>query len=183
MDGFWSEFCEYFNSGGPLMYPIALLACYLYYIGFDLLLSLFKINADSDTPEILLSKAGLSESLRPKDRHERRLGIKKDFDLLRLSLMPQIERGIKTIGILAAVAPLLGLLGTVSGMTLAIATMGEASGGVSDGVSRALITTQCGLLVAIPALVMRLACSRLRQKILIKISRYESSLIMEGASA
>lgn len=63
------------------------------------------------------------------------------------------------IGVLAAVAPLLGLLGTVTGMittfdVLAVFGTGNAKA-MAGGISEALITTQTGLLVAIPGLYMK----------------------------
>jgi biopolymer transport protein ExbB len=66
---------------------------------------------------------------------------------------------LSVIGILAAVAPLLGLLGTVTGMiatfdVLAVFGTGNAKA-MAGGISEALITTQTGLLVAIPGLYMK----------------------------
>lgn len=63
------------------------------------------------------------------------------------------------IGILAAMAPLLGLLGTVTGMittfdVLAVFGTGNAKA-MAGGISEALITTQTGLIVAIPGLYMK----------------------------
>lgn len=63
------------------------------------------------------------------------------------------------IGVLAAVAPLLGLLGTVTGMidtfdVMSVYGTGNAKG-MAGGISEALITTQTGLLVAIPGLYMK----------------------------
>lgn len=63
------------------------------------------------------------------------------------------------IGVLAAVAPLLGLLGTVTGMiatfdVLAVFGTGNAKA-MAGGISQALITTQTGLIVAIPGLYMK----------------------------
>ena len=49
---------------------------------------------------------------------------------------------------------------------------------VAEGISRALITTQCGLTIAIPAMVIRMYCLNVRQKILIGISKFESDLIL-----
>ncbi len=66
---------------------------------------------------------------------------------------------LSLIGVLAAVAPLLGLLGTVTGMiatfdVLAVFGTGNARA-MAGGISEALITTQTGLLVAIPGLYMK----------------------------
>lgn len=69
-----------------------------------------------------------------------------------------LERYLNTLGTIAAVAPLLGLLGTVLGMIKVFAEiMAQGTGNASalaGGISEALITTAAGLTVAIPALVM-----------------------------
>ena len=77
------------------------------------------------------------------------------------------------IALTAAVAPLLGLLGTVSGMitTFKLMTLfgsGDASA-VSAGISEALVTTELGLVVAIPALLAHALMSR-------KVKSYYSEL-------
>ena len=68
-----------------------------------------------------------------------------------------IEKGIATIIVLAATAPLLGLLGTVSGMVDTfdvISQFGTGNAkGLASGISQALITTQSGLIVAIPGMI------------------------------
>lgn len=69
----------------------------------------------------------------------------------------QLEKNINLLGTIGSIAPLLGLLGTVLGIIEAFLAVN--SGGVSDpamlasGVSKALITTAAGMVVAIPALV------------------------------
>ena len=69
-----------------------------------------------------------------------------------------LERYLNTLGTIAAVTPLLGLLGTVMGMIKVFAEiMAQGTGNASvlaGGISEALITTAAGLSVAIPALVM-----------------------------
>ncbi len=69
-----------------------------------------------------------------------------------------LERYLNTLGTIAAVSPLLGLLGTVFGMITVFAEiMAQGTGNASalaGGISQALITTAAGLTVAIPALVM-----------------------------
>jgi biopolymer transport protein ExbB len=70
----------------------------------------------------------------------------------------ELERYLNTLGTVAAVTPLLGLLGTVFGMIEVFAEImvqgtGNASA-LAGGISQALITTAAGLTIAIPALVM-----------------------------
>lgn len=70
----------------------------------------------------------------------------------------ELERYLNTLGTIAAIAPLLGLLGTVVGMIKVFAQiMAQGTGNASalaGGISEALITTAAGLAVAIPALTM-----------------------------
>lgn len=67
------------------------------------------------------------------------------------------ERGIDTILLLAGIAPLLGLLGTVGGMIATFDSILQFGTGnaraLSAGISAALITTQSGLVVAVPGLL------------------------------
>jgi len=69
----------------------------------------------------------------------------------------ELERFLNTLGTIAAITPLLGLLGTVTGMISAfeaITTQGVGDARVlSGGIGEALITTAAGLIVAIPALI------------------------------
>ncbi len=71
---------------------------------------------------------------------------------------PKLERGLNTLKVLAAVAPLLGLLGTVVGMinTFQVITLWGAGDPklMADGISQALVTTVQGLIAAIPLLLL-----------------------------
>lgn len=70
----------------------------------------------------------------------------------------ELERYLNTLGTIAAITPLLGLLGTVVGMIdvfNAIITQGVGNpSALADGISKALITTAAGLAVAIPSLIV-----------------------------
>ena len=74
------------------------------------------------------------------------------------SAAEKLNRGLPTLAIFAAVSPLLGLLGTVTGMieTFQVITLFGAGDPrlMSGGISQALITTQLGLAVAIPLLLL-----------------------------
>ena len=76
----------------------------------------------------------------------------------------RLDQGIGAIAITASVSPLLGLLGTVSGMIETFKMMTLFGSGdpevVSGGIAQALITTELGLVVAIPALILHAVLSR-----------------------
>lgn len=95
--------------------------------------------------------AGLSNS-----RHGRDV-MKDSIEEAASQVIHEMERYVGMLGTIAAVAPLLGLLGTVFGMISVFnAIMLEGSGNASvlaGGISQALITTAAGLCVAIPAMM------------------------------
>ena len=84
------------------------------------------------------------------------LSLKLDEAILRE--LPRIKRGLRTLAILAAVAPLLGLLGTVTGIIETFQSITLYGTGdprlMSGGISQALVTTVLGLVVAIPILLL-----------------------------
>ncbi|MFQ5559460.1 MAG: MotA/TolQ/ExbB proton channel family protein, partial [Nitrospinota bacterium] len=69
-----------------------------------------------------------------------------------------MNSNLKGLGVIANLAPMLGLLGTVTGMIKAFDVISESGAGnaglVAGGISEALITTATGLVVAIPTLAM-----------------------------
>lgn len=75
---------------------------------------------------------------------------------------------------LVMIAPLMGLLGTVMGMIETFESLGDmalftSGGGIAGGISQALITTQMGLLVAIPGLLFERSLRRKEDKLLEEI--------------
>jgi biopolymer transport protein ExbB len=113
---------------------------------------------------------------------------KEDVETLNLKLdeailkeVPRIERGLPILAILADVAPLLGLLGTVTGMikTFQAITMFGTSDPklMSAGISEALVTTVIGLVVAIPILLIHSSLSSKSNR-LIQVLDEESAAIV-----
>ena len=85
-----------------------------------------------------------------------------------LSVRPGLEKFLPFMAITAAAAPLLGLLGTVTGMIktfnlITIFGTGDAKS-LSSGISEALVTTELGLVVAIPALILHGILSRMTKE-------------------
>jgi biopolymer transport protein ExbB len=108
---------------------------------------------------------------------------------------PRLERLLPVLGVAAAVAPLLGLLGTVTGMISTFRVITEHGTGdprlLSGGISEALITTEFGLAVAIPVLLIHTVLLRWSDRIADQMQSYAMALINllkapdfgEGASA
>jgi biopolymer transport protein ExbB len=94
---------------------------------------------------------------------------------------PRIERAQSIVKLFAAVAPLLGLLGTVTGMIAtfqAITIFGTGDPKLmAGGISQALVTTVLGLIAAIPLLFMNALLSA-RSKTLIQILDEESAVVL-----
>lgn len=107
------------------------------------------------------------------------LQLKLDEAILRE--MPKLERGLITLAILAAIAPMLGLLGTVSGMIETFQSITLFGTGdpklMSGGISQALVTTELGLAVAIPLLLIHSGLSSKSNR-LIQILDEESAAIV-----
>ncbi|MCK4743778.1 MAG: MotA/TolQ/ExbB proton channel family protein [Sulfuriflexus sp.] len=91
------------------------------------------------------------------NRHHPREIMKESIEDAGRHIVPELERFLNTLGTIAAVTPLLGLLGTVVGMIDVFAAIIEHGVGnpavLAEGISKALVTTAAGLSVAIPALM------------------------------
>ncbi|MFA5554884.1 MAG: MotA/TolQ/ExbB proton channel family protein [Phycisphaerae bacterium] len=97
------------------------------------------------------------------------------FEELRASEIAPFERDLRVMKICVSAAPLLGLLGTVTGMLATFAALASGSGGdktmelVAEGISEALITTETGLVIALPGLFIHYLLVR-------KLERYKAFL-------
>ena len=91
------------------------------------------------------------------NRHKPREIIKESIEDAGRHAVHELERYLSSLGTIASISPLLGLLGTVFGMIkvfAAISTAGVGSpGALAGGISEALITTAAGLSIAIPAMI------------------------------
>ncbi len=102
-----------------------------------------------------------------------------------LSLVPGLERHLGTLAALGGIAPLLGLLGTVTGImrTFQLVTVfgtGDAQL-LSGGISEALVTTQFGLVIAIPALLAHALFAR-RVRTLVGAMEHGALAFVNGIS-
>jgi biopolymer transport protein ExbB len=136
-----SELQQVLHQGGPILWGLILLGVGLYSILASTWLGLRKVK---------------NELAGQKFTGDDRRQIVRQFATFELDRLAWVERRLPFIGVLAAAAPLAGLLGTVSGMLvtfsgLATSSVAQPIDKISVGISEALITTQAGLLIAIPA--------------------------------
>ena len=115
-------------------------------------------NMDAETLELKLSEAILKET-------------------------PRLERSLNLLKIIAAVAPLLGLLGTVTGMIITFQAITIFGAGdpkaMAGGISGALVTTVLGLIVAIPTVLLHTFVSGRAKKILHVLDEQSTGIIAE----
>ena len=113
------------------------------------------------------------------------LSLKLDEAILRET--PRFERGLMTLAILAAVAPMLGLLGTVSGMIETFQSITLFGTGdpklMSGGISLALVTTELGLVVAIPILLIHSALSSKSNRLIQILDEESAAIVARNAEA
>ncbi len=119
-------------------------------------------SAGNSTPahvEVLRANSPLGELLAAAldVRHRPREVIKERVEDVGRHVVHRLERFLNTLGTIAGVAPLLGLLGTVTGiirMFLDILQFGVGDvARLAGGIGEALVSTAAGLIVAIPALM------------------------------
>ncbi len=166
---------DYFNKGGPMMWPLLVLAIIGLAIVFERLITLY-IRAGKKPSQIvdevidLFENQGMEEVLdylrrEPSpvakvilhglERVEKgRLVVEEAMAQKAASELAFLDRGMVYLTAIATLAPILGFLGTVTGMIRAfqaIAVAGEVEPSlVAGGISEALITTATGLIVAAP---------------------------------
>lgn len=192
---------EIFIKGGPLMYPI--LACSVLALaiflerfwtylrvskGLHLLVReveglVLKERIDeaiivcqrSGTPLARILIAALRNAGKPREQ------LKVAVEEVGAREAPPLERYLGLLGIIASIAPLLGLLGTVFGMIEAfnvIALQGHGTPAtLGGGISQALITTAAGLTVAIPILLAHKYLSSRADRMLLDMEEYSLHVV------
>lgn len=132
-----------------------------------------SLRADSPLGEVLA--AGLANA------HHGREVMKECIQEAATKVIHELERYLSTLGTIAAISPLLGLLGTVLGMIEVFnAVMLQGTGNtavLAGGISMALITTAAGLTVAIPALFFHRFLSRRVDELVVAMEQEATKLV------
>lgn len=175
-------------DGGWVMIALLVLALMIYCSGLQLLLFMRKGNVQLGNesewlkwiyaPESAEGRAG--EIIRyTQENVSASKHVRNRFEEVRQSIISNIERRLNFLNMLVATAPLMGLLGTVIGMLATF--VGLATGGsgdtvdvVSAGISKALITTQAGLIIALPGVFLVLTIRSRKHAIEAALARIEA---------
>ncbi len=174
----------FFQNGGYVMWFLMLNSIFVWY--FILLRSfrLKKCSLDSDCKHIACSAKRVFSAQSEKGSES----YIKELQLTHLTATTELKKHKKVIKTLITVAPLLGLLGTVSGMvetfrSLQFMEFTAQSGGISGGISQALTTTQVGIGIAVPAMIIsRILDSREREQT-IGLEKMFNSLMQKTGAA
>ncbi|HET6348270.1 MAG TPA: MotA/TolQ/ExbB proton channel family protein [Candidatus Krumholzibacteria bacterium] len=178
---------EEFQLGGNIMWPILIVA--LTVIFFTLYKSVYLKRVHGDTDKIMgvvndLAEKGDWDSVDQimkthknhnwpvvnvlRDgiaaRHEDRETMENVLQESILREIPRLEKGLSIMAALGAISPLLGLLGTVTGMIRTFNVITVYGTGdpklMSGGISEALIATKWGLCIAVPTMLLHVFLSR-----------------------
>jgi len=116
-----------------------------------------------------------------------RAAVEAAFQEASLEEEQDLARGLRPLATVAQIAPLMGLLGTVTGMIIAFAEISQQGTGdpaaLADGIGQALVTTAAGLIVAIPALIGQNVLSSRVDGILLEVERRREELMGEVVQA
>lgn len=194
-------------SGGVVLFAIALLSVYAVYLFFVRFFKLAKERLDTDELMARVNAAvrdrDLDLALDACEQHGGPVARVLQAALLRLpygrqaveaafaeaSLLEEqsLTRGLRPLATIAQVAPLLGLLGTVTGMIIAFGEISVAGTGnpglLAGGIGQALVTTAAGLIVAIPVLIGQNYLASRVDSILIEIDRRREELMANVVQA
>ena len=193
------QFLDWFKKGGVVMYPLLLAALFALFLCLERFLTLMhrghlsnrfmkklnnllKDSRYSDAANLCLKKeTSLSMVLFAvlNKANESRDAAEKSLQEALLREQPKLERRMGLLAAVGSIAPLLGLLGTVTGIITLFTVITEV--GTNDarvlagGISEALVTTEAGLIIAIPVMILHGLLSE-------KIERVISELYVQSTA-
>ena len=194
-------------SGGVVLVAIFVLSVYAVYLFF---VRLFKLSRERVDAEVLMVRVNaavrdrdLDLALEACEQHGGPVARVLQAALLRLpygrqaveaafaeaSLLEEqsLTRGLRPLATIAQVAPLLGLLGTVTGMIIAFGEISASGTGnpglLAGGIGQALVTTAAGLIVAIPVLIGQNYLASRVDSVLTEIDRRREELMANVVQA
>jgi len=192
---------DFFTKGGIFMYPILLCSITALAIFIERLWTLRRVQVvpldlaneveDLIRREKIHEAAMLCQNNRSslaqiflvgiKNFSRRREEIKDHLEEVGRQESASLERFIESLGTIAGVSTLLGLLGTISGMINVFSVISYQTvvnpGSMAGGISEALITTYAGLSVAIPTIVMHKYLQSKASTLILEMERRSARLV------
>ena len=165
-------------KGGPILWVILALAVPVLAIVVERILYFRRISTDEDKlfarVKAAIEKGHFDEALAICDTVEAPLGgliragienrtlsesdLKEAVRDAAIKELPQIEHTIQAVNVIANISPLMGLLGTVSGIISSFNILGQFGTAtdpsvLAKGISEALLTTAAGIVIAVPSMI------------------------------
>ena len=180
---------EELGKGGIWIYPILVFAGVSVIIAFFKAIQILRVRAPARAASLEGSFTGPFEQLRiaAKENMGRKAEILEEILYERIiDAQVRLEKALPLIAVTAATAPLLGLLGTVTGMIDVFRQItnfaNPESSELARGISEALVTTKFGLITAIPSLIVHALLSRRLQGLVAKMETFASRLVNLAAN-
>ena len=183
---------ERWHQGGYIGYAITALGVFGFLLALVRLVYLSAVSAKVNS-QLKSDKANENNPLgRVLKIHEDNPSM--DTETLELKLSegilketPKLESGLTLLKIISAIAPLMGLLGTVTGMIVTFQAITIFGAGdpkaMAGGISGALVTTVLGLLVAIPTVLLHTIVNGRAQRIIHVLNEQTTGIIAEHTEA
>lgn len=180
-------------SGGWGMVALAFCGLVMFGLGSTILLKLIAngLLASVDTAWIKWKRSpakahGVLSRIIAEAMGSRSLeGIRHYFDVVERDEIAPFDRDLKVMAVAVSSAPLLGLLGTVTGMLSTFDALATGGGGdktmgmVAGGISEALVTTETGLVLALSGMIFQFALSRQQARFATKFTHMETLCMQE----
>jgi len=174
----WEEATAIWLSGGWAMVVLAIIALVMFALGMHMFLRLrakgFQSISEKTWRRWIVApserKGPVGALLDYAASGTTFSDTRRYFEDLRSTEVVPFERDLRVMKICVSAAPLVGLLGTVIGMLATFGALASGSGGdktmglVAEGISEALITTETGLVVALPGVFFQYLLSRRCEK-------------------
>lgn len=196
--GILETFGGYIDAGGFVMLPLVMVTLVLWYaIGARWIL---LRRGSQKNIRVLLRKYEKGRAKPPGGiideaivmglniRDSKPINLRRLLDDAYGDFDSSVRRYAKVVGTMVAIAPLLGLLGTVAGMIETFDSLGDMTlfsqtGGIAGGIATALFTTQMGLVVAVPGVIIKSVLDRRQHQIERDLAQLKDLLTAPGADA
>ena len=184
MEGGELTILEELQKGGIWIYPIVFFAALSFLIALLKAIQILSIPSPNRAPSLNRSYSGPFESLRKTAKGYQG----KQYEILEeilyetiIDVQVKLEKALPLVAVTAATAPLLGLLGTVTGMIDVFRQItnfaNPENSELARGISEALVTTKFGLVTAIPSLIVHALLSRRIQGLVSGMESFSARLV------